>query len=123
VREPAPYLLKLVPDRITVEAGKKAELKLVGVRYWPDFKQKITAIPLAFPGGFNMATLDLPADKTEVPLTIDVQNNLRPGDYTLSVLGQAQVPFNKDPKAENRPNTLVSMPSLPVTITVTQPAK
>jgi hypothetical protein len=123
VREKAPYLLRLVPERISVEAGKKAELKLTAVRYWPEFQQKITAIPLAFPPGFNFPTTDLPADKTEVTLTIEVQNNTRPGDYTMSVLGQAQVPFNKDLKAESRPNTLVSMPSVPVTITVTPPAK
>jgi len=39
-----------------------------------------------------------------------VQAGAAPGDYTVSVLGQAQVPFNKDPKAAKNPNTLVSLP-------------
>ena len=121
VRETAPYSLKIVPEKITVEAGKKAELKLVATRTWPEFKEKITVIPLAFPGNFNFGSFDIPAGQTEAALTIDVQNNTRPGDYTLSVLGQAQVPYNKDPAAAQKPNTLVSTPSQPVTISVTAP--
>jgi len=123
VRDKAPYGLKIVPDKITVEAGKKAELKLVATRYWDELKEKITIIPLAFPGGFNFGSIDIPAGLAEAALTIDVQHGARPGEYTLSVLGQAQVPYNKDPQAAQKPNTLVSMPSLPVTINVTAPAK
>jgi hypothetical protein len=123
VRDKAPYGLKIVPDKLTVEAGKKAELKIVATRQWDDFKEKITIIPLAFPGNFNFSSLTIPAGQTEAALAIDVQGGTRPGDYTLSVLGQAQVPYNKDPKAAQKPNTLVSTPSLPVTITVTAPAK
>jgi hypothetical protein len=123
VRDKAPYGLKIVPDKVTVEAGKKAELKLVATRQWDDFKEKITIIPLAFPGNFNFSSFTIPAGQAEAALSIDVQGGTRPGDYTLSVLGQAQVPYNKDPKAAQKPNTLVSTPSLPVTVTVTAPAK
>ena len=119
VRDKAPYGLKIIPERISVEAGKKAELKLIATRLWPDFKDKITIIPLAFPGNFNFGSFEIAAGQLEAKLTIDVQNGSRPGDYTLSVLGQAQVPYHKDLKATDRPKTLVSMPSLPVTITVT----
>lgn len=121
VRETAPCSLKIVPEKISVEAGKKADLKLVATRTWPEFKEKITVIPLAFPGNFNFGSFDIPAGATEGALAIDVQNNTRPGDYTLSVLGQAQVPYHKDPAAPQKPNTLVSTPSQPVTITVTAP--
>jgi hypothetical protein len=123
VRDKAPYNLKIVPEKITVEAGKKAELKLVATRLWLEFTEKITVIPLAFPGNFNFGSFTINAGQTEAALSIDVQGGTRPGDYTLSVLGQAQVPYNKDAKVAQKPNTLVSMPSLPVTITVTAPAK
>ena len=123
VRDKAPYSLKLMPEKITVEAGGKTEFKLQAQRLWPEFKQKITVIPLAFPNGFNMGNLDLAADQTEMTISLMVPNNVRPGDYTITVLGQGQVPFAKDPKAEQRPNTLVSIPSLPATITVTAPPK
>lgn len=123
VREKAPYALKLQPEKVTVEAGKEVEVKLQATRLWPEFKDKITAIPLSFPGQIQMPTVEIPAGGTEVTVKFTVQNGTRPGDYTISVLGQAQVPFNKDPQAKDRPNTLVSTPSLPLTITVTEPPK
>jgi hypothetical protein len=123
VRDRAPYSLKIVPDRMTVEAGRKAELRIVATRLWDGFQEKITIIPLAFPGNFNFGSLDIPAGQLEAPFSIDVQAGTAPGDYTLSALGQAQVPYNKDPQAAQKPNTLVSMPSLPVTITVAAPQK
>jgi hypothetical protein len=123
VRDKAPYSLKIVPETLTIESGKKAELKLVATRLWPEFKEKITVIPLAFPGNFNFGSFDIAAGQGEAALTIDVQGGTRPGEYSLSVLGQAQVPYNKDASAAQKPNTLVSTPSLPVTITVTAPAK
>lgn len=123
VRELAPYSLKLEPDHVTVEAGKEVEVKLLATRRWPDFKDKITAIPLAFPGPIQMPTAEIPNGGDQVTVKFTVQNGSRPGDYTISVLGQAQVPFNKDSQAKERPNTLVSMPSLPLTITVTEPPK
>ena len=45
-----------------------------------------------------------------------------PGDYTLTILGQAQVPFSKDPM-KPKANTLVTLACRPVTITVTAAAK
>jgi hypothetical protein len=123
VREQAPYLIKLQPDRINVEAGKEVQVQLIATRLWPDFKDKITAIPLAFPGPIQMPTVEIPAGANEATVKFTIQNGARPGDYTISVLGQAQVPFNKDPKAKDHPNTLVSTPSLPLTITITEPPK
>lgn len=123
VREQAPYIIKLQPDRVNVEAGKDVQVQLIATRLWPDFKDKITAIPLAFPGVIQMPTVEIPAGANEATVKFTVQNGARSGDYTISVLGQSQVPFNKDPKAKEHPNTLVSTPSLPVTITVIEPPK
>ena len=121
VREKAPYVLKLHSERISVEAGKEVSVKVMATRLWADFKGQITVIPLSFPGPIQMPTVEIPGDANEATVKFTVQNGARPGDYTISVLGQAQVPFNKDPLAKDRPNTLVSSPSLPVTITVTEP--
>lgn len=123
VREPAPYALQLEPERITVEAGKPLELKLRATRAWPKFTGNIDYQPLNFPGQFQLGNGTIASGSSEVTLSINVQPGTPPGDYTLTVLGQAQVPFNKDPAATDKPNTLVSMPSRPVTITVTAPAK
>jgi hypothetical protein len=120
VRETAPYMVRIVPERASVMAGGKLELKLEATRYWSDFTAPIRVIGLSLPGGFNLAEVEIASGKTEAACTVDV-GNMRPGDYTLTLLGQAQVPFNKDPAAKERPNTLVSMPSRPVTITVLPP--
>jgi hypothetical protein len=93
---------------------------LRAVRYWPDCTAPIRVIGLSLPGGFNLAETEIASGKTEAVCSVQV-GNMRPGDYTLTMLAQAQVPFNKDPSAKERPNTLVSMPTRPVTITVTAP--
>ncbi len=123
VRETAPYSLELVPNQIEIEAGKTAELKIQAKRYWPEFKNSINLIPLSFKGNFQMPNTTIAADTNDVTIRITVQAGTRPGDYTMSVLGQAQVPFNKVKDAKDRPNTLVSMASRPVTIKVTEPPK
>jgi hypothetical protein len=123
VRERAPFALRLEPERLTVEAGKPGELKLLLTRHWPDFSNAVNYQPLGFPGQFQLGNGTINAGQTEAALSIMVQTGTQPGDYTLTVLGQAQVPFHKDPNEKNRPMTLVPMPSRPVTITVTAAAK
>lgn len=123
VRETAPYSLELVPNQIEIEAGKTAELKVQAKRFWPEFKNAINLIPLSFKGNFQMPNTTIAADTNDVTIRITVQQGTRPDEYTMSVLGQAQVPFNKAKDAKDRPNTLVSMASRPVTIKVTEPPK
>ncbi len=122
VRETAPYALTFVPERIEVEAGKKAEVKLKLSRRWPDFKSKVNLQPTALPGNIQLTTPEIPDGKDEATLTITVQPGARIGDCTLTALGQAQVPFSKDPKSTTRPNALVTLPTTPLTLTVV-PAK
>lgn len=123
IRERSPFNLSIEPDRISIESGKKAEVKLRLVRHWPDFKNAVNYQPLNFPGGFNLGNGTINADQTEVTLSIDVQGGMKPADYTLVVQGQGQVPFNKDATKPEKPNTLVSIPSRPLVITVTEPPK
>ena len=118
VREKAPYALTLEPANISVKAGEKATVKAQLRRLWPEFTEKVSLQPYDFPGQFKLGKLDIPAGQTEATLEIEVQQNTPPGDYTLLVQGQGQVPFNKDAAATSKPNTLVSIPSRPVTITV-----
>ena len=87
-------------------------------RLWPDFKGAVTLIPLSFPNPIKMNTATIAEGKTEVTITLEVQANARPGEYTVALTGQGQVPFAKDPKAATRPNTLVPIPSRPLTVVV-----
>jgi hypothetical protein len=119
VRENAPYALSFVPEHVEVEAGKKAELKLRLDRRWKDFTNKVSILPLAPPGNLRLGNAEIATGKDETTLTVDVQAGSQPGDYTVTVLGQAQVPYNKDPSATQKPNVLVSLPARPVTLVVT----
>jgi hypothetical protein len=123
IREPAPFSLSMEPDKITVEAGQKGEVKLRLIRRWPEFKNAVNFQPLNFPGQFQLGNGTIAADQTEVTLSINVQAGTRAADYTLVVLGQGQVPFNKDATKPDKPTTLVSLPSRPLMITVTEPPK
>jgi hypothetical protein len=118
VRDGAPFALEFAEERAEVEAGKKVELKLRLRRHAKDFTNKVTVQPLAPPGNLRVAGAEIAAGKDEAPVTVDVPPGTPPGEYTLAVLGQAQVPYNKDPKATQRPNVLVALPGRPVTLIV-----
>lgn len=123
IRPSAPFAMQFSTDTVEVVAGGKADVKLQLSRHWPDFKNDVTVSPLAIPGGFNMTGGKFAGVDSEITLTIDVQNGRPPGEYTFAVLGQAQVPFHKDPAAKDRPNTLVSLPSRPITVHVKSPSE
>jgi hypothetical protein len=117
VAESAPFIVKPASERIEVIAGQKAELKLQFERLWPDFKGSVTLTPLTFPGPIKMNQVTIPESKAEATATIEVQAGARPGEYTLALQCQAQVPFAKDGKGA-KANTLVTQPSRPVTVVV-----
>lgn len=117
--EKAPYALRISPDRAQAAVNGKLELKIAVTRYWPEFKTPIRLIGLNLPGGFKFDETEIAAEAAEKTCVLEV-GNMQPGEYTLALLGQAQVPFKKDPLAKEAPNTLVSMPSVPITISVTK---
>jgi hypothetical protein len=123
VRSKAPYGLMMPAEKITVAAGGSLEATVKVQRHWADFKGKVQLIGLNLPPGFDMATTELPADKDEVKVKIKVATNVPRGSYSVVVRGDAQVPFNRDPKAANKPNVRVADPSTPLTVIVTPAPK
>ena len=123
VRSQAPYGLKAPTGPLSVVAGATLETKMAVERHWPDFKGKVQLNGLNLPPGFAFNATDLPEGKTEIPIKFTVANNVPPGDYTVVLRGDAQVPFNPDPKAANKPNVRVADPSTPLTVTVTAAKK
>ncbi len=119
--EPAPFAVRFPKDRVEVEAGQKAELAVAVDRPWPDFKGAVTLIPLGFPGTVQMGTVVVADGKADGTVTLTTQAGTKPGVYTLAVTGQGQVPFGKDPA--KKANTLVAVPSRPVTLVVKPAAK
>jgi hypothetical protein len=119
VRDAAPYALSFAAERVEVEAGKKAELKLRLLRHAKDFTGQVTVLPLAPPPPLRVGNAEIAAGKDEGTVTLDVPPGTPPGEYTLTVLGQAQVPYSKDAKAAQKPNVLVALPARPLTVVVT----
>lgn len=120
--EPTPFALTPATDRIEVAAGTKTDLLFKCAHSFPEVKGNVNIIPLYLPNAFKVGPVSVADDKSEAVVTLEVSANTRPGEYTIAFTGQAQVPFAKDPKASTRPNTLVPLPSRPVTVVVL-PAK
>ncbi len=116
--EAAPFALTPAVEKLAVEAGKKLDVVVKCERLWPDFKGAVTLIPLSFPNPIKMGTVTIAEGKTEATVTLDVQAGAKPGEYTVAFTGQGQVPFARDAKGP-KANTLVQLPSRPVTLVVT----
>jgi hypothetical protein len=122
VRETAPFSLSFVEPKLSATAGQKIEAKLKLERRWPAFQDPLNVFPLSWPGTFKLTNAQFAGGATEVTLSIEVQAGTRPGEYTLAVLGQAQVPFTKQAVGDAK-NTLVGLPSQPLTVVVAAPNK
>jgi hypothetical protein len=119
VRESAPFALAFAEERVEAVAGGKITVKLRLQRYAKDFTGKVTILPAAS-GPLRVNNAEVAAGQDEVTVTVDVPANAPPGEHTLTVLGQAQVPYSKEgPKAAQRPNVLVALPARPFTLVVT----
>jgi hypothetical protein len=121
IRETAPFCLIPNRDRIEAKAGDEIELKMNIKRLWPEFSGELKLLPLSFPGNFQMPEISVPAGANEAKVALKVQNGTAPGEYTLALQAQGQVPFNKDPATNEKANTLVTLPSRPFVIVVAKP--
>jgi hypothetical protein len=115
IRSTAPYGLKGVAGQPEVKAGATAEIKVIAERHWPNFKGKIQLTGSNLPPGFNIATADVADGQSEATVKIAVAGNVPPGLYSVVLRGDAQVPYNRDPKA-NPANVRVADPAVPLTL-------
>ncbi len=118
VRDKAPYAILLPGEALSVAAGASLETTAKAVRYWPDFKGNVQLIGLNLPPGFSFATTNIAANSSEATIKINVAANVPPGEYTVVLRGDAQVPYNRDPMATTRPNVRVADPSTPLRVQV-----
>jgi hypothetical protein len=123
VRPGAPYSLAASLEKPALVQGEKGTLKVKLTRISPDFKTPLTvqATPTELPPGLsvnNNQPITIAANATDGTLPINVPPNMQPGAYNIVLYTQTQMPYNKDPMAQQKPNTLVALPSAPVTLTV-----
>lgn len=117
VRPAAPYGLKTADAPLSVTAGGEFTAKIGVERRWPDFKGKVQLTGLNLPPGFNLAATDLPADAAEVTVKISVAANVPPGTHSLTMRGDAQVPFQRTANTA-KTNVRVADPAPPLTVVV-----
>jgi hypothetical protein len=121
VRQKAPFSLCFENPNASVVAGSKVEVKLKLDRLWESFKEPLNILPASWPGNFKLNGVQIPNGANEASLLIEVQAGTRAGEYTLGVLGQGQVPFTKKSDGSELKNTLISLPSQPITLSVQSP--
>lgn len=118
VRGKAPYGVTLPSVKPAVTAGSSLETTAKVIRQWPDFKGKVQLLGLNLPPGFSFAATDIAADQTETKIKLTVAANVPPGDYSIVLRTDAQVPYNRDPMAPARPNVRVADPTTPMLVQV-----
>jgi hypothetical protein len=121
VRDKGPYSLTATVDKAQLVQGDKATIAVKLARILPEVKNPVTVqvIVAELPPGLtvnNNQPLAIPA--TDGSLAVQVAATTQPGTYTVVLKGTTQYPYNKDPKAPQKPPANVVMPSTPVTITV-----
>jgi hypothetical protein len=102
--------------------GATVPMKFKVDRHWPEAKVPIAVQPVDVPPnlavGNNNQPMTVAADKNEADVQIQVRNNVPPGVYNLVLRGTAQVPFNKDPKATQKPPLASQAVTTPVKLKV-----
>jgi tRNA A37 threonylcarbamoyladenosine synthetase subunit TsaC/SUA5/YrdC len=78
----------------------------------------VQAILAELPKGLTIQPTTIAANATDGTLSLNVPPNVQPGTYTIVLRSQTQLPYNKDPMAKQKPNTIVVLPSAPVTLTI-----
>jgi hypothetical protein len=121
VRDKAPFQVTATLDKTAVVQGDKANINVKLTRQWPDFKQPLALTfqePLPNIVLNNNQPFTINPDKNDGALPLVVNANVEPGVYDIVLRGQAQMPFNKDPKAPQKQPINISLPSTVATLTV-----
>src|SRR5262249_13838898 len=66
----------------------------------------------------NNQPLTMAPGKDTATAVLNVNANVPPGTYNLNLRGVAQIPYNKDPKAKEKPNINVLQPATALMVTV-----
>src|SRR5262249_39917779 len=125
VRDKVPYSLAATIDKPAIVQGDKGTINLKLTRVWPDLKNPLTAqivdppeppIQNLIVNNNQPVTIAPGADTAAVP--VQVNTNVTPGTYNLVFRTLMQIPYNKDPRAAQKPPVNVVLPSAPVALTV-----
>lgn len=120
VRGKAPFHMVANLDKPVMIHGEKVNLTLKLTRLWPDFKQPLQVQIIEIPPNLVLANnpATIAPDKGDAGMTLQAPATVQPGVYNLVVRASAQIPFNKDPAAKDKPAVNVVQPVFPATLTI-----
>jgi hypothetical protein len=126
VRGPAPLELTATPEKNAVLQGGKVNVALKLSRLWSDFKTPLTVGPTdvqnELPPGLvfnnNNQPITMNPGKDQESVTFVANPNVPLGTYNIVLRGNTQFPYNKDPKAKDKPNVNILQPSAAFALTV-----
>lgn len=121
VRPKPPFSLTATVDKDETLPAQKLTALLKVQRLWPDFKAALTVTAADLPPNIvvnNGQPMNIPADKNELSVPIEIRSGVLPGLYTFALRCAAQIPYNKDPMAKQKPNIALLYPSTPITLTI-----
>lgn len=115
--EPAPLSVTARPQSLVVAQGHKLDIELTVARR-AGFVEAVAVSSPELPPQMTAASVTIPKDAKSGVLPLFVPKNVPPGTYSFVVRGSGPYPFNKDPKAKEKPNVTLTEPSNPITLTV-----
>lgn len=118
VRDGSPFQLTAEPAGRVAGPGDSVELNIKVDRH-PDFQDAVKVAVADLSAKLEASpTVEIAKDKASASLTLKVAKDAPPGIYTFTLRGTGAFPFNKDPKAKEKPKVNVSEPSNLIRLTI-----
>ena len=115
--EPAPLTLSATPDSLVLAQGRLFYLNMSVTRR-AGFTEAVVVAPSDLPPSTLALPVTIPKEAKAGLFPVFVAKNLAPGIYTFLLRGTGAYPFNKDPKAKEKPNINLIEPSNPITVLI-----
>ena len=115
--EPAPLSLAASPDSIVLSQGRLYYLN-VSVTRRAGFTEAVSVAATDLPPDTLALAVPIAKAASSAQFPFFVGKNLAPGIYTFVLRGTGAYPFNKDPKAKDKPNINLIEPSNPITVLI-----
>jgi hypothetical protein len=115
--EPAPFTLSATPELLELAQGRLFYLNMSVTRR-AGFTEAVAVAPSDLPPNTLALTVTIAKEANAGLFPVYVGKNLAPGIYTFLLRGTGAYPFNKDPKAKDKPNINLIEPSNPITVVI-----
>jgi hypothetical protein len=115
--DPAPLSLSARSETLVAAQGRQLNVDL-GVTRRAGFTEAVAVTASDLPPNMPAPTVTIAKDAKTAVLPLFVPRNVPVGVYTIVARGTGAYPFNKDPKAKEKPNVNLTEPSNPITLFV-----